>query len=416
MQENTVAPVKAEIRLFLPFRTENTVKFRKKLYNNPLWLTEDTESCFYLKYIDRIFNKSGIFSDCLIMKKEINQSCSISPELSIILSSARIFSFDTATAFAELKFTAECNSLSEAADISAFLRLSNRELLSPDGTLVSPNRIAEELISPFGKVELFDHLAPSGEQRAELFVSVVADESTTFEEADSLSFNIASGLSGSFRGKADESRLYHAYPDIRWAVTDKGVCVTGIKTREEKSRFFVENKFPGYADKRYIVWFIIALHLKYALYRYMNEIAETASAGILNKSRKKIMELNTKYRFSIISDETSYQRLYEMMCESRKLDSEFNDIDGEVERISEFYETEGQNNTTRAMTFLSIVCGFSLAVDTCELVMGAEADISFALKIFLPVLAATLLLIIPTRKIKNLLKKTGQKLRNFSKK
>lgn len=395
--ENTVH---ASIRLFLPFKTQKTLKFRKKLFKNPLWLCDDTESCFYLKYIDRIFNKNGIYSDCLIMKKDIENVKGTVGGCSVCLSSARIFSFDTSTAFLELKFLTDCASLNEVADISAKLRRTNKELFNlNDEAGIKLNDLADEILAPFGGYSLFDHLARPAETRAELFVSVVSDEALPICDADAMVYNISAGFNGSYNEAPKPSAIYSNFSHIRWSVTDKGVCAAGIKTENEKDNGFISSAFPCHADKRYIVWFIIALHLKYALYGYMNEIAEGSSSGDLSEFRKKIMELNTKYRFSIISEETSYQELYEKMCSARNLEQEFNDIDGEIERISEFYETEGQKNNTLAMTGLSILCGFSLIIDIYNLFFSESFSPLLTLAGFGGLALVMLYIIFPKKRI-----------------
>ena len=79
------------------------------------------------------------------------------------------------------------------------------------------------------------------------------------------------------------------------------------------------------------------------------------------------MDFNTKYRFTIISEEISHQRLYELMSEEKKLEIEFYDIDEKVARVAEHNDAINDKNTSRAMAIVSALCAISAIKDFYEI-------------------------------------------------
>ena len=125
-------------------------------------------------------------------------------------------------------------------------------------------------------------------------------------------------------------------------------------------------------------------------------------------------------------EEASYQKLYEIMCDVKGLEREFKDIDEEIERISEYHESKANKNTTRAMTIISILCAVSAIKDFYEIIAGGSirerlasswlelslvAQVFFA--VFLTLIAAALIIVIPKTSFKQSLKRLGRKIVSF---
>lgn len=416
--------IESVIRLYIPFRTKNLFNFRKKLFYSEKWEYEkNTDSSFYLKYINRIFNKDGIESDCLIMKNEINFTF-LCCDTELMIKEARIFSFNTSVAFLELELPFSCKSFEELEKMVSVLKLSNHKLLKTDKEkLFSLNEKALEILSPLSIENIFSHLPSDAETRPELFVSVILDDFS--DNLELHAYRIADGLDERYNGEADKGEFYSNFPHIKWAITSKGICNIGIKTADEANREFIEKSWFNYTKTRYLIWYMLILNQKYTLYQYMNDIAENCTFGSLRDFRKKIMEFNTKYRFSIISEESSYQKLYEIAVEMKGLQREFDDIDEEIERISDFHESGTDKNTTRAMTIISILCAISAIKDFYGILTGNSlfSNISHSFNIlspgskilfscFLILMAVALIIVIPKNGILNFFGKIARKFKN----
>ncbi len=359
------------IRLYIPFKTHHTLGFRIRLASDNDWKLESSLSTgFYLGYIDRIFNKKGVYSDCLIMKNEsFNLGFKLSDTM-VFIKKLRIFSFDTSVSFLELSIPLVSSNLDITSDIVSQLRLSNHKnvILQRKNTTTDVNTIASNILRKFGKITMFEHLGASSETRPELFVSVILDNEP--ENISLHSYRIANGLDSRYKGEYSDCEFYSNFSYIKWCVTGRGVCNVGIKTDNQENCDFISNNWHSYTETRYIIWYILVLHQKYSMYQYMNDIANRSSFGNLRDFQRKIMLFNTKYRFSIISEETSHQKLYEIISKVKCLDNEFDDIDDEIIRISEYYESKSDKNNTKAMTIISILCAASAIKDFYRIVSG----------------------------------------------
>ena len=423
---DNISTVKSVIHLYIPFKIHHTSAFRIKLATNDNW-SIDRSLCtsFYLRYIDRIFNNGGIYSDCLVMRSSFIQYALKAYAIPFEIGCARIFSFDTSVAFLELSICYSCDSLDDVANLTSVLRLSNQKsITTPDGKVTSINAIASQMLRPFGKVTMFEHLGMGGETRPELLVSAVTDAMP--DNADMHAYRIASGLDTRYNENPDDARFYSNFSYIKWAITERGVCNIGALTDNKENSDFIANNWLSYTDTRYVIWYMLVLHQKYSMYQYMNDIANKSTLGNLREFQKKIMVFNTKYRFSIVSEEASYQKLYEIMCDVKGLEREFTDIDEEIERISEYHESKANKNTTRAMTIISILCAVSAIKDFYEIIAGGsmrerlaqswiglslEAQVFFG--VFLTLIAAAMIIVLPKTSVKQSLKRFTRKIVSF---
>jgi len=414
------------IRLYIPFKTVNKISFRSGISKNNIWHIDNTiHTGFYLKYIDRIFNKDELYGDCVIYKTEFSDKSFTLNEKKLSVTSARIFSFETDVAFLELSIPLQTENPDELADISSKLRLSNiYHLTASNGSTICINDISSEILNKLGKVIIFNHLPPNSDTRPELFISVVLREK--IENLDMHAYRLAHGLDSRYNNTSPPDKFFSNFDYIKWAITKRGVCNIGILTENEENRKFILEDWLKYSDTRYSIWYILVLHQKYALYQYMNDVANKNTLGNLREFQKKIMLFNTKYRFSIISEESSYQHLYEKTCEEKGLENEFNDIDDEIARISEYHESKAEKNNTVAMTILSILCLISAIRDCYQLLSvnnifgklssafsALSSESQFLFCAFIIIILIALVLVIPKESIKHILTKICRETRRL---
>lgn len=371
---NQPSCIKSAIRMYIPFKTIKTHSFRKKLSKDKSWESNPfLNTKFYLRYIDRIFNKDSIYSDCFVCEKKLEGMNFLYEGYPYSISRARIFSFDTNVAFLELTVLLENCDYDTIEDINHLLRQSDeKELVSDSENKISVNEISSMLLRGYGKIAIFDHIGESGFTRPEIFTTVVTTDTAT---APDHAYKLANGLSSSYRGENTDCQFYSNFSHIQWAVTKRGVCNIGIITNNERNDCFINENWIKYTDTRYIIWYILSLHQKYALFQYLNDIAHKDALDHLGDFQRKIMILNTKYRFSLVSEETSYQKMYELICRVKNLDNEFEDADEEVRRIFEYNEAKSDKNNTIAMTMISILCAFSAVKDLFDL-LSSNTDAS----------------------------------------
>lgn len=377
------AKIQASVHLLIPFFIHNSTKFRMNMLRSKEWNDTQLETCFYLQYAKTIFcsekskkDENSLVSRCLVM-----ENCSHKAKLTVRRhevehEKTRIFCFDTSVGLLDLYLSFSCESMEDIADICARLRQTELryriQMLDPcsntygNADKTTLYRVANQLISPLGKITMYDHVGSCGKHRAELLASVVVDASDV-EDLDSSMFRIAEGIDMRSEESICPVSPYCPLPHIHWVITRKGACNVGLLTDNKLNQQFVLSQWRNVVSNRHILWYVMVLHQKFAIYHYLNDIAKKRRPSDLKVFQKKIMAFNTKYRFEVIAEEPAYQIPYEITREAKSVEQVFLDIDEEIQRIHTYYDTVRDKNTSVAMTIVSLVCAISTFIDIFSL-------------------------------------------------
>lgn len=375
--------IRASVHLLIPLYVHNLMKFRLSLLKSNEWNDAQVETCFYLRYVNTIFcgekDKEGenpLTSRCLVMENSIHIAKLTVRKHEIILEKTRIFCFDTSIGLLDLCLSFSSESMEDVANVCA--RLRQTELIHRvqmldyssndyfDAKKTTINSLANQLVSPLGKVTLYDHMGSCGMPRAELLASVVVD-SNCVEDVDSLMFRIAEGMDMRSEECVPTDAPYCPLPHIRWVITRKGACNVGLLTDNKLNREFVLSQWRDIVSNRHILWYVMVLHQKYAIYHYLNDIAQKKRPSDLKTFQKKIMAFNTEYRFEVIAEDPTYQIPYEKNRDAKSVEQVFQDIDEEIQRIHTYHDALRDKNTGVAMTIVSLVCAISTFLDIFSL-------------------------------------------------
>jgi len=118
-----------------------------------------------------------------------------------------------------------------------------------------------------------------------------------FENLDMHAYRLAHGLDSRYNNTSPPDKFFSNFDYIKWAITKRGVCNIGILTENEENRKFILEDWLKYSDTRYSIWYILVLHQKYALYQYMNDVANKNTLGNLREFQKKPSLFLRKRRF-----------------------------------------------------------------------------------------------------------------------
>lgn len=376
--------VRARVHLFLPLLVRSVRKFRAGLCRSGEWKPATLDAKFYMRYIERIFccgnDKScAMTASCTVMQRTGLDMMLRIYDNSFRLAEARVYSFDTSIAMLDLIAEVECEKIDTVADICSIFRQTDSCIvrlpadsaqntsgrLRQPGEKVTVNSIAKEVLRPLGECSLFDHLSRDRATRADVFTAIVAED--TAENVNINMYRIADGLNARYNEKFPEEAIYMPFPHLRWAITARGACSVGLMTADPYNRAFIRDKWIGIAENRHALWYVLVLHQKYAMYHYLNEIAEGGDRAVLRDFQRKIVSFNTGYRFEIISEDDTYQKPYQMARDAKHVESVFSDIDEEIERINDYHNASADKNNVIAMTIVSLVCAISTFVDIYEL-------------------------------------------------
>lgn len=444
--DTTPTTVRGAVHLYVPIHTKNYRGFRTKLLRKSDWTRADIgantdaalDARFYMRYIKQIFGaaqngaKNPLGVNCLVLQNDtVNYPLSVwegDIEHKITVDGARLFSFDTSIAILDLRVGICANDLKSVANVCAALRVTNAPLsynavssaasadeITP--ATITVNDIAAALLSGVRGYTLFDHIGSGAETRADVFSAIIADEGIA--DKDLNLYRIAAGIDT--RGDTDvpTDTLFTPFPHLRWAVTGKGACSLGLLTTDERNRDFIENNWISIAEKRHALWYVLVLHQKYAMYRYLNDIADKNSLGALKEAQKNIVFFNTRYRFEVVSEDTTYQTLYTMARSAKLVESVFSDIDEEIERINDYNDTVSDKNNVIAMTIVSLVCAISTFIDIFQFSVEGTSITEFVKSLSLPqislfaVVALAIFVSVAFLVIKPLVKWLGAKIRKL---
>ena len=223
------------------------------------------------------------------------------------------------------------------------------------------NALAADILAPLGDFLLFEHLSRGGATRADVFTTVITEEGE--EEIDLTAYRIADGVDSRYVCDVPEEVCYAPFPHVRWTLTPKGACSVGLLTAEPRNRSFVQNQWMDITENRHAVWYALVLHQKYAMYHYLNGVAAMNRLHGLQRYQKSIVIFNTEYRFEVIAEDATYQRLYQMARDAKAVENVFADIDEEIRRINDLQSVTSERDNVVAMTIVSLICAISTFVD-----------------------------------------------------
>ena len=427
-------PVRAAVHVYIPLFTFRPMQFRRRLLRSEGWRSVTPETQFYTRYVERIFqahsskSANALTVNCLVMQND-----SVCEELlvrgrRVLLSGVRLYCFDTSIAFLDFRVAMENTDMNTVADVCSHLRLTSdktlqRQILRQDAEAqgtetyekISLNTIAKGILSRLGKYRLFDHLGQTKTTRAELFATVIADGAEIGDPNLHL-YRIAAGLDARYQGEVPEDTIFSHHSHIRWAVTSKGACSMGILTDDPTNRGFVCDKWMGISESRHVLWYMLTMHQKYAMFHYLNEIAERSNLTDLRSYQRRIVLFNAKYRFEVISEDPTYQTPYQMARDAKSVENVFEDIDEKIERINDYHNVTADKNNVVAMTIVSLVCAISTFIDIFEWggvsIGAALGSMSFDRLVLLGVIVLAMSVAIALLVIKPLLQWLFHRLKN----
>lgn len=195
-------------------------------------------------------------------------------------------------------------------------------------------------------------------------------------------FRLSHCYNDSFDFISDTDDLHATYKNnntCTWGVsTESAVCFAELSPQKKE---FIKGTFFQNINSGYQLLFVLLLHQKYVLQEFLakNELRKLAGnnvdSDIAKKYRDELYLFEQKYNFRYISDVSQYQKLYELIYSSFKIDLLFADvkepldaIKSAIEERENMFETERDKKTQKALTVLSIFAFFSAVIDAWEFI------------------------------------------------
>lgn len=178
--------------------------------------------------------------------------------------------------------------------------------------------------------------------------------------------------------KLEEREIYSTTNGITWGISSEAaVCLACPENGQES---FIHGKFYKNFNSQYLFMYVLLLHQKYVLYRFLTRIGigEHNDLELLEQYRQELYEFETNFVFSCITEVVQYQELYNRMAEAFALQKMYEDVREPLISLSEIRRSNAENmqkerddRVNRALLFLSLLSFFSALVDSFDFIESA---------------------------------------------
>ena len=219
------------------------------------------------------------------------------------------------------------------------------------------------------------------------------------------------GFHGSFIAhEEDENSIYDFVwkqnKNLYWGGSMKGLvslsfCMPG------ENNYFVTKPYVNNVRNHYFLLYMILLHQRQVLlyYNYL-AVKEQNHMKKLEKIKKELIRFRINFAYKTVSDEASYQKLYDGMYECLSLDNLNSDIQDVIDRVTEYQDFSNEKGMNRALALIGMFSIFSAFADGIAFADRLKAGIKFT-GIYLVVLIIIIIVILFAAYIfiKNIFKK-----------
>ena len=180
----------------------------------------------------------------------------------------------------------------------------------------------------------------------------------------------------------DSEENYVASEDRIWGISpEAAVC---LACPERGDRAFLRSTFYPNFNTRYLFMYVLVLHQKYVLYKFLTDIGVGAYNDLetLERYRAQLYEFETNFVFSCVTEVPQYQLLYEKMTQAFSLKKLYEDVreplislaevrraaDEKAQRQKEEEQQKRDLKINKALFWLSALSVFSALVDSFDFI------------------------------------------------
>ena len=177
--------------------------------------------------------------------------------------------------------------------------------------------------------------------------------------------------------ESDNDVIHFQSKDIQWGIsTEAAIC---LACPELGRPDFIEGTLYPNFDTQYLFMYIMLLHQKYALYRFLTKIGVGAYNKLeqLEKFREQLYEFEADFVFDCVTEVPQYQNLYDKITAAFALKRMYQDVREPLVKLSEMRREDLENeqkqrdkNVNRALIVISVLSVFSALVDSFQFAEG----------------------------------------------
>lgn len=398
---------KAILWAAMPFVVKNKINYDDRFVQSVIregWSRCEMQGDFLLKHINTSFAKNIVcFSKkCDNLSLMVPTRNSLDPSGAdnhcITISHVDVYCFDTGIGICTMQIPCDCDiEESVLVDTCSLLHCSvrhpdekNGKPVFLNGTKTYLSCIAEQFLDNLlGKsYTLFGTFNDTSLQRVNMFSAVLCDkdqEGNSSESYNKWCYLLANAYDTRDTGLCvDDQHCYHQHAYIRWSFSKRGCAAVANLTDTALNDEFLNNRWFVSMGKNYFYPYLIVLHQKLASYYYLNKIAEDPSMNHLEINQKSLIEFNSKYIFSIISDEPFVQNVYLNLKKASNADEVYAELLEQLRRMFDYAQLksneadEVKNHKLNLISvIIAVVCSISIVFDSIELFKSYGCEFGF---------------------------------------
>ena len=392
MQKPTITGEGKVSYLFLPFVPENKLSHAAltgRLDSSPHWERQTNHCGYMFRYIsENLTNRDN----CLCahyVRTEIGQESAAKWQtggsfygnaascLTFQIHAVHLFCFRTGMCIAALEIEPDSSDPVLISSLHFCLKNAGRVIMERCGTQerLTPLAFLRQQINGVIPTEQasFSFLMEERSIRANVLSFQELDEEADRELG---LFYLRRCYNETYEYQKDEERdreeLCSFAGNLYWGVTSEAAaCVAVVK---DSNRDFIRGSFFHNFRTNYLFMYILLLHQKYVLYRFLTQIGRCPHnrLEVLENYREELYDFETDYMFACITEVPQYQLLYERISHAFSLDALYNDVHEPLQELRELRIAARDRKLNLALTLLSLLSCASAMGDGLGLIDGAE--------------------------------------------
>ena len=304
-----------------------------------------------------------------------------------------LYLFSTSVGIVAFKLRFEKNNPLWIASAQYYLKKAARQMICTDGggeEATTVLALSRKMMSEFGEENDFDFFFYANEEaeRAHFltFLPVVQKDDYRYE-LYFLRRGYREGVLYIEDEDSDYDVIHRQSEDVFWGIsTEAAVCLV---CPELDRTGFIENTLSVNFDTQYLFMYIMLLHQKYVLYRFLTKIGVGAynSLDRLENYREQLYEFESDFLFDCVTEVPQYQLLYDKMTKAFALKKMYQDVREPITKLSEMrWQTmekerarqeerlrkrdlekgKRDENVNRALIAISVLSVFSALADSFQ--------------------------------------------------
>ena len=162
-----------------------------------------------------------------------------------------------------------------------------------------------------------------------------------------------------------EKDIHWAQEYIRWSFSKRGCAAVANLTGKKSTDFFLENIWLNSVKTNYFYLHLMVLHEKLASYYYLNQVADDPDMSKWKINQKSLLDFNSKYIFTVVSDEALVQGVYKKMKTAANADEVYAEMQEQLRRMFDYAQikaNEATESTNDLLNLISVIVGVVCSV------------------------------------------------------